>query len=100
MEIKKTINKDELYVEVSGRLDTNTSPELEASIREDIDNVNSLVIDLKELEYILSAGLRTILTFQKILMARGGKLVIKNVNDSVMEVFDMTGFSSFLTIEE
>jgi anti-sigma B factor antagonist len=100
MEIIKTKNGMTLEVKVLGRLDTNTAPELDDNIKKDIDNVEKIELDLKELDYISSAGLRTVLVIHKAMSAKKGKLVIKNIKDEVMEVFDMTGFSSFLNIEE
>ncbi len=100
MEIIKTKNGMTLEVKVLGRLDTNTAPELDDNIKKDIDNVEKIELDLKELDYISSAGLRTVLVIHKTMSAKKGKLVIKNIKDEVMEVFDMTGFSSFLNIEE
>ena len=100
MEIIKTKNGMTLEVKILGRLDTNTAPELDDNIKKDIDNVETIELDLKELDYISSAGLRTVLVIHKAMSAKKGKLVIKNIKDEVMEVFDMTGFSSFLNIEE
>ena len=100
MEIKKSKENQTLNIKLLGRLDTNTAPELDENIKGDLDSVNEIIIDLKELDYISSAGLRTILVIHKAMNAKSGKLVIKNVKDEVMEVFDMTGFSSFLSIED
>ena len=100
MEIIKTKNGMTLEVKILGRLDTNTAPELDDNIKKDIDSVETIELDLKELDYISSAGLRTVLVIHKAMSAKKGKLVIKNIKDEVMEVFDMTGFSSFLNIEE
>lgn len=97
-----TINKSQegstLTIELEGRLDTTTAPQLEASIRESIDGIESLVMDLKSLEYISSAGLRVLLAAQKIMNTQGS-MVVKNVNETVNEVFEVTGFSDILTIE-
>ena len=100
MEIKKTKSGQTLNIKLLGRLDTNTAPELDENIKEDLKSVDAIEMDLKELDYISSAGLRTILVIHKTMTAKQGSLVIKNVKDEVMEVFDMTGFSSFLNIEE
>ena len=100
MEIKKTKSGQTLSIKLLGRLDTNTAPELDENIKEDLKSVDAIEMDLKELDYISSAGLRTILVIHKTMTAKQGSLVIKNVKDEVMEVFDMTGFSSFLNIEE
>jgi len=100
MEIVKSKQKDELVIQVKGRLDTNTAPELEKSSTESIEGIKKLTLDLKELDYISSAGLRVILTLHKDMSGKGAALVVAHPKDEVMEVFDMTGFSSFLTIEE
>ena len=81
-----------------GRLDTVTAPELEAEISAILPTVESLVLDMEKLEYISSAGLRVILKTQKALTQKAGLKLI-NVSDDVREVFDITGFSDFLTIE-
>ena len=96
MIIEKNVNGSELTVSVSGRLDTATAPELEKAL--DFDGVEVLVFDFKELEYLSSAGLRIILTAQKT-MNRQGKMSIRNVNETIMEIFDVTGFVDILTIE-
>ena len=100
MEILKNKNGEELVVTVKGRLDTNTAPELEKSLADDLDATKTLRVDLAELDYISSAGLRVILTLHKNMSGKGAKLIVAHPKDEVMEVFDMTGFSSFLTIEE
>lgn len=97
-----TINKEKkgstLTVGLSGRLDTSTSPELQKSITADLEEVNELVMDLKELDYISSAGLRVLLSAHKKMSSKGGMTVI-NVSETVMEVFDITGFSEILVIK-
>ena len=98
MNINKTLEENKLTIELEGRLDTNTAPELEDELKEDLDNVTELVFDFKELQYISSAGLRLILATQK-KMNKQGDMVIKNVNDLVMEVFEATGFINILTIK-
>lgn len=98
MEIKKTVNGEEANIALVGRLDTVTAPDLEAEITGLGAAVKSLVLDFAELEYLSSAGLRVLLNAQKTI-GKVGKMVIKNVNDIIMDVFDMTGFSSILTIE-
>lgn len=97
MTINKTQNGQELILAIEGRLDTMTSPELDAVIAE-IEGIDSLVLDIEKLEYISSAGLRVILAAQK-KMNKQGSMVVKNVCETVMEVFDMTGFVDILTIE-
>ena len=96
--ISKTKENDKLTIDVTGRLDTTTAPELEAAIKEDIDGISELVINIEELEYISSAGLRVLLAAQKT-MNRQGSMVVTNANESIMEIFEVTGFCDILTIE-
>ena len=96
IEIKR--NAEETIIEVAGRLDTITAPALDKAINEDIDGTKNLVLDLKDLEYISSAGLRVLLSTQK-KMQRIGSMKVKNVGDSIMEVFEITGFADILEIE-
>lgn len=98
MTIEKIQNGTELTVAVVGRLDTTTAPELEKEMRASLDGVTALTFDLGRMEYISSAGLRVLLAAQKIMMKQG-TMVCKNVNETVMEVFEVTGFSDILTIE-
>lgn len=98
MEIKKNVNGSTLEIELSGRLDTTTAPQLEAEIKSSVEGITELILNIEKLEYVSSAGLRVILSTQKI-MNKQGKLVIRNVSPSVMEVFEITGFSDILTIE-
>ncbi len=87
-----------LTIAVSGRVDTTTAPELEKAVFESTDGITELVLDLKEMSYISSAGLRVLLKSEKAMKAQG-KMTLINVNNEVMEIFDMTGFSDILTIE-
>ena len=96
IEIKR--NADEVVIEIAGRLDTNTAPALDKTIGEDIQDSQNLVLDLKCLEYISSAGLRVLLGAQK-KMQKNGSLKVKNVCSDIMDVFEMTGFADILTIE-
>ncbi len=98
MTITKTKNASSLTLSVEGRLETLTAPELEKVVKEELDGVTELVFDLSKLEYISSAGLRVLLTAQKIMNARG-KMKITGANEIVQEVFDITGFTDILTIE-
>lgn len=98
MDIRKTLNGNELLVAVEGRLDTTTAPQLEENVRSSIDGISSLVFDFEKLEYISSAGLRVLLAMQKI-MNKQGSMTTRNVNETVMEVFEVTGFVDILTIE-
>lgn len=98
MEIIKTLNGNTLTLQLNGRLDTITAPELEAVITTELEKVNELIIDCTYLEYISSAGLRVLLSAQKMMNNKGSMKVI-NVNDMVNEIFEITGFSEILTIE-
>ena len=97
MNIQKTLSGAALTVALEGRLDTTTAPKLE-ELRGSVDGVSRLVFDLAKLEYISSAGLRVLLAMQK-LMNRQGAMLLRNVNEAVMEVFEVTGFSDILCIE-
>lgn len=96
MQIEKKLEGGKLTLKVSGRLDTNTSPDLEAAIK--LDGVSEVVFDFAGLEYISSAGLRILLATQKAMMACDGKMAVANPNAMVLGVFDMTGMSGALTI--
>ena len=93
---KKEDNK--MTIELEGRLDTVTSPELEANLKDSLDGVEELVLDFDKLEYISSAGLRVLLTAQKT-MNKQGSMKITNVNETIQEILDITGFADILTIE-
>ena len=97
MIIHKTQTGTELTVTLSGRLDTTTAPQLEAELKSSLEGVTALTLDFKGLEYISSAGLRVLLSAQKA-MLRQGKMVVCNVNDTILEVFEVTGFSDVLTL--
>ena len=98
-----TINKKgqgtELEIELSGRLDTATAPQLEAELKQSMEGITALSLDFAELDYISSAGLRVLLAAQKA-MNKQGSMVIRHVNETVMEVFEITGFTDILTIEQ
>ena len=98
MTIEKIANGASLTVTLSGRLDTTTSPELEAELKASLDGVEALVMDFENLSYLSSAGLRVILAAQKT-MNKQGSMVIRHVNETIMEIFEVTGFSDILTIE-
>lgn len=98
MTIEKTIQGTAAVLKIAGRLDTTTAPELEAVVDSSIAGVQELVLDCGALEYISSAGLRVILKAQKQMNAQGS-MKLTNVNDTIMEVFDITGFADILTIE-
>ena len=96
IEIKR--NAEETTIEIVGRLDTTTAPALEKAINRDITETKNLILDIKGLEYISSAGLRVLLGAQK-KMQKIGSMKVTNVCEEVMEVFEMTGFADILTIE-
>ena len=96
IEIKR--NAEQTAIELAGRLDTTTAPALDKTINEDLGDTKNLVLDLKGLEYISSAGLRVLLGAQK-KMQKVGSMKVKNVCEDVMEVFEMTGFADILVIE-
>ena len=98
LQIQKTAGASTVLT-LSGRLDTSTAPELESALEEVLESAQKLTLDLEKLEYISSAGLRIILKAQKAMNGREG-LVLTRVPEAVMEVFDITGFSDFLTIEK
>lgn len=98
MEIRKTKSGNELNMAIKGRLDTTTAPQLEAELKQNIGGVETLVLDFVDLEYLSSAGLRVLLSAQKV-MNRQGEMMIRNVNDTIAEIFKVTGFSDILTIE-
>ena len=98
MTIEKLENGKELTMLLTGRLDTTTAPQLEGELKNGLDGVESLVLDFKELEYLSSAGLRILLAAQKT-MNKQGKMVIRNVNEVIQEVFEVTVFADILTIE-
>ena len=98
MTIEKTINAEAVTLKVSGRLDTQTAPELEKELDAVLAGAKDLTFDMTGLEYVSSAGLRVILKAQKAMNAQGA-MKLTNVNDSIMEVFDITGFLDILTIE-
>lgn len=98
MTIEIVNETDGITMKLEGRLDTNTAPELEKSIEENLDLDRNLILDMTKLEYISSAGLRTLLATQK-KMNQNGKLKLIGVCDEVMEIFELTGFVELLNIE-
>ena len=99
MTINKTSNGTELTVALEGRLDTTTAPQLEAEMKTVLPNVKELTFDFSKLDYISSAGLRVLLSTQKV-MNKQGKMAIRNVKPEIMEIFEVTGFVDILTIRE
>ena len=99
MTITKTTHDADLTLALEGRLDTTTAPQLEAELKQSLTaEITALVLDMKDLAYLSSAGLRVILAAQK-QMNKQGKMVIHNVCETIMEVFEVTGFTDILTIE-
>ena len=98
LEIKKTIGET-ILVQLTGRLDTASAPDLENELNEIISFGKPITIDLKELDYVSSAGLRVFLITQKNVNANASSLKFINVNEIIMEIFDTTGFNDILTIE-
>ncbi len=98
MNIEMKRNAEETIIEIAGRLDTTTAPLLDKTINEDIQDTKNLVLDVKGLEYISSAGLRVLLSTQKKMMKIGSMKVV-NVCEEVMDVLEMTGFADILVIE-
>lgn len=99
MTIEKNVCEDVLVLRLIGRLDTTTAPQLEAELKKSISGVKKLVFDFMELEYLSSAGLRVLLAAQKV-MNKQGEMIVKDVNDTIMEIFELTGFADILTIEK
>ena len=97
MTITKELNGKDLTVAVEGRLDTITAPELETELKASLDGVEKLTLDFSKLEYISSAGLRVLLSTQK-RMNTQGSMTVTNVNATIMEIFEVTGFNDILTI--
>lgn len=97
MTIERTLNGTELTIALIGRLDTTTAPQLEAELKQNISGVEKLVLNFAALEYLSSAGLRVLLAAQKV-MNKQGEMIIRNVNETIAEIFEVTGFSDILTI--
>jgi anti-sigma B factor antagonist len=98
LNITKNLEDTKLTVYIEGRLDTTTAPQLEESMKESINNVTELIMDFEMLEYISSAGLRVLLSCQKI-MSKQGSMKVIHVSDLIKEIFEVTGFIDILTIE-
>lgn len=98
MTIEKKLNGSELTITLSGRLDTTTAPRLEGELKAGLDGVDHLVLDFAALDYLSSAGLRVLLSAQKV-MNRQGDMVVRNVNETIAEIFEVTGFCDILTVE-
>ncbi len=98
LNINKTVENGKACFRLEGRLDTTTAPELEKELSETLDGISDLTLDFEKLEYISSAGLRVLLSAQKV-MSKQGKMKLVHVNEIVMEIFEVTGFQDILTIE-
>lgn len=98
MTIDKMIEEKKLTITLTGRLDTTTAPQLETELKQNISGVEALILDFSGLEYLSSAGLRVLLSAQKV-MNHQGSMTVKNVNEIIMEIFEVTGFVDLLTIE-
>ncbi len=97
LNIKKSVDGEAIVFALEGRLDTVTAPDLEKEIRESADSAQEMVMDFADLEYISSAGLRVLLSAHKAMSKKGGMKVI-HVNEMIMEIFEVTGFSDILVI--
>ena len=98
MTITKERNGDALTAALSGRLDTTTSPELDEALYDALDEIRDLTLDFTELNYISSAGLRVLLRFQRKMKACSGRMKITGANQSILEVFEITGFSEITVL--
>ena len=98
MTIEKVTNNTELTLILSGRLDTITAPQLETELKESICGIQTLIFDFTAVEYLSSAGLRVLLSAQKV-MNRQGQMIVRNINSTIAEIFEITGFIDILTVE-
>lgn len=97
LNIKKETNGTALKVELEGRLDTTTAPQLEEELKSALDGVTELDFDINNLQYISSAGLRVLLSVQKV-MNKQGEMTVRGANEDILEIFEVTGFSDILNI--
>ena len=97
MNIAKKLEDKKLTISIDGRLDTSTAPELDEELKASLGGIEELVMDFTGMEYISSAGLRVLLSAQKVMNAQG-EMIVTGANDTVMEIFDITGFTDILTI--
>ena len=98
MKIKQTLNNNELTIALEGELNSATAPELDEVISNSLKGIQTLIFEFKDLSYISSAGLRILLTSKKV-MDKHGKMIVRNANESVMEIFEITGFANILDFE-
>ena len=99
MTIKKTVDGDKLVLDLEGRLDTTTAPQLENELKVSLYDIKELTLDMEKLEYLSSAGLRVLLAAQKQMQKQKAEMVVVNVNEIIMEVFEITGFVDIITIK-
>lgn len=97
MNIAKTLEDKKLTISIDGRLDTSTAPELDEELKASLGGIETLIMDFTGMEYISSAGLRVLLSAQKVMNTQG-EMIVTGANDTVMEIFDITGFTDILTI--
>lgn len=98
MTIEKIMKGNQMTVVLTGRLDTTTAPKLEAELKQNISGVEMLILDFDALEYLSSAGLRVLLAAQKV-MNKQGEMIVQHVNETIMEIFEVTGFVDVLNIQ-
>jgi len=98
LNITKSVNGTEMVIGLEGKLDTTTAPGFESDLESSLGGITKLILDLAQLQYCSSAGLRVLLTAQKIMNAQGS-MVLHNTSDDIKEIFDVTGFSDILTLE-
>ena len=98
LDIQKNIEGEKAVLTLSGRIDSNTARDLEREVKAALDGVTDFTLDMEKIEYISSAGLRVLLSAQKV-MSKQGSMKLTNVSETVMEIFDVTGFSDILVIE-
>lgn len=98
MTINKTETGTKIIFEIEGRVDTTTSSELQSILVPEVSNTDDMVLDCAKLIYISSAGLRVLLTVHKAMNKKGGKFSLTNVNEDILEIFEITGFSNILNI--
>ena len=99
MTINKKVDGGKMTLSLEDRLDTTTAPQLETELKVSLYEIKKLTLDLEKLEYLSSAGLRVLLAAQKQMQKQGGEMVILNVNETIMEVFEVTGFVDIITIK-
>ena len=99
MDINKTLEGKTLIIALTDKLDTTSAPALDEELNGSLDGIDTLIFDFSKLNYLSSAGLRVLLNTQKLMMKKG-KMIIRHPNDVIMSVFEMTGFSTILTIED